>query len=735
MQIYTVKTGSVAVRSIASASAPITNILSEGSTIYVVDEDSGWLRTSGGKYIFKTDNLALSSPVRLSSSPTLRNAPAAVSLPGAIPTQPGAATVNPTTGSVGITVPKKTETPEKTEAEKDTEVSVQDTETSTNVVQNAENRNKQLSDTVATRKVEITSVVERDESGNEVSVPVPEGVRKGLRGVQVVTENGKDYLISCDPNDPDKTYKTELSYAVVETIDYKGKTSYKTGDELLTDSKKTEQEKQEETLLDQIADLGSKIIKTVSSINDLTVEDSRLIHGMPYQFMPIVDPRTVTNEEISAFNAFGRKYQEKIVARSSILYIQAGLPIFMRGYSDEAKEKMIESLVSQIESSGESELAKLLDDQNYQYYSFDEQSTLYFKAVNSACTALAHLLQIESVQINTLVPHLSDDNWGQTISDFLNPKSLGNINWALKTSNALGFYRGAVAFYINSDNQIQETFVNTPRASELANKINQLSDSATEAAYLMGGLGGNVLSSDLAASAGQTLMDMNKNIANGNSSKEYLGSSFIGSVINNISNLIAGGKMMFPEIWGDSQFQRSYNVTIKLDSPDSDSVSIFLNVLVPLVHILGFVLPRSAGPNMYASPFLVRCFYKSAFHIDMGIITSCSVTKGDTGAWNNDGLPTQITVELTIKDLYNNMAQSTGMGNNTLISNPAQLEYLANLAGVNVAPASFSRAIELWFAVKGINRMKQGLVGWGSDMIQGIYKKLYNLSATPRNQM
>ena len=71
MQAYTVTSGSIAVRSSASSSARITNVLPKGSTIYIVDEDSGWLRTSGGYYVFKTDNLALSVP-----KPMLRASPA-----------------------------------------------------------------------------------------------------------------------------------------------------------------------------------------------------------------------------------------------------------------------------------------------------------------------------------------------------------------------------------------------------------------------------------------------------------------------------------------------------------------------------------------------------------------------------------------------------------------------------------------------------------------------------------
>ena len=738
MQVYTVTSGSVAVRSAASSSARITNVLPEGSTIYVVNEDSGWLRTSGGYYIFKTSNLALAAP-----KPTLR-ATATSQPPG---TYNDTTTYTPAPNTSGKIITKddinkkkqdeKPKTQEETVAETHTTVDPKDQNSSANSEVNSQQRDSLLTNKYRTASIKITGVglwengkLVTDSNGHYKMGPVPADLDQSKLALSSIKEvNGKLYVISELPDG--EQYVSELSTSELGLKDSKtGAIIYEKGTDIEKGSvKDPEVAKQEESLLDQIANIGSKIITSYTDLTNLTVEDSRIIHGMPYQFMPIVDPRLVEGQEISAFNAFGRKFNEKIVARAPILYMQAGLPIFMRGYSDEAKKSMFDSLVSQIESSDDDELNKLLDDQNAQYYSFGEQSNLYFKAVNSACTALAHLLQIESVQIDTLQPRdpsTDKDSWGQTISQFLNPKSLGNINWALRTSHSLGFYRGAVAFYINSENQIQETFVNSTRKSAIANRINSASDISMEAAFLVGGMSNN-FNFGIGEGVAQALYaDRNKNIGNGNQ-KEYLGSSFLGSLVNNLTNLIAGGKMVIPEIWADSQFQRSYNISIQLNTPDSDTVSIFLNILVPLLHILGFVLPRSAGPNMYASPFLVRCFYKSTFHIDMGIIKSCTITKGDTGAWNCDGLPTQITIELTIADLYDRMSQASGINNNTLISNPAQLEYLANLAGVNIAPANFARAVELWYAVKGFRRMKEGLVGSAGDMMQSIFSKLQEL--------
>ena len=47
----------VLVRNIPSAEGTIINALNTGTTINVISEDSGWLYTESGNYIFKTDDI------------------------------------------------------------------------------------------------------------------------------------------------------------------------------------------------------------------------------------------------------------------------------------------------------------------------------------------------------------------------------------------------------------------------------------------------------------------------------------------------------------------------------------------------------------------------------------------------------------------------------------------------------------------------------------------------------
>ena len=739
MTVYDVIDNPIYVRSHPSSSSPIINILPPGSKIYVIAEEAGWFKTISGYYVFKTDNI-------INKSLQVKNQ-VKKGMFGDGQSQANWNTINtPSYQATQEGYKQKAEneakepTAEETAANEDTKVSDTDKTNNPEVDEVSQKLNndpdKGVGSTIQVSKVMKVDEQGKpvlDENGNPVWIEAPDSVASAENSKFTVIdgyENNGQY-VRIRNIQTGETYIAKTEEAKIGKVDSDGNTTF-------TDFQEYEKKVQEEadaTLLEQLKSLGSGVIQQWNSLTDLTIEDARSIFGLPYQFMPIVDPRThAENEETSAssFSKFGRKFQEKILSRAPILFMQAGTPVFMRGYSDDAKESIMSQLVGTFVNTAEDALDKLLNDQNSQYYSFSAEGNQYFKAVNTACAFMAHMLQIQHVRLPTRGRAITEAV-GETIGNALDPNTLGGMDWSFRTEHQFGYYGGAVGFYINAENQIQESFTTSTRSSELASKINQISDQAMEAMFVMGGLSGAL--NDAGAATLSHLVgfqsDWNKDLTKG----EETSPGLMNSILKNLTTLVAGGKMIFPEIWADSQFGRSYGVTIKLDSPECDTVSIFLNILVPLAHILGFVLPRSAGPNTYVSPFLVRCFYKSSFHIDMGIITSCEITKGDAGAWNSDGLPTQITVQLTIKDLYTVLSQAMGVGSNTLISNPAQMEYLSALCGVNIAPASLIRSIELWYMANGLGAIKQSAIGTAAETIQSIFKRIQNFSAPSRWSM
>lgn len=185
------------------------------------------------------------------------------------------------------------------------------------------------------------------------------------------------------------------------------------------------------------------------------------------------------------------------------------------------------------------------------------------------------------------------------------------------------------------------------------------------------------------------------------------GNSIFTTIANSVKTIVSGGRLQFPQIWSNSSFSKSYSISIKLNTPNTDRVSWWLNIYVPLCHLMGLILPRSEYINSYTTPFIVKAFYKGMFNIDMGIITEMTFTKGKEGSWTKDGLPTVVDVSFTIQDLYSTMSMTSteSMFKGKTLQNVAEMDYIANLCGININEPDTFRMIRLWCAFNISNRV------------------------------
>ena len=492
----------------------------------------------------------------------------------------------------------------------------------------------------------------------------------------------------------------EIGWVSIDNIQFRENSDEEWKD---VDMSAVEEESNLETIENFLSDPIGSAKDFINNLNNADVSTLREIYGIPYQFTNLTDPR-VTGASTFSFeqDKIGRKYNEMIFRRMPTLILQAGVPEFMQGFSDEAAAKISGMILGKLPGTNSDMIEATMKNAG-KYYGLKLMPNEYFDAVNAQCRAMAVLLGLEneSITINGYTDNLRSYNWSNVC---------GSRMW--------GYYAGAVQFYINSDAQVTETFGNGTTQSQLANKMNQLGATASEMQFLLGGMG--------KYTGFNTWENFGQEALKTGDARNATG--LFDTLVNNVSTLMAGGRMFFPEIWNDSQFMRQYAVSIKLDSPDCDDLSIYLNILVPLAHILGFVQPRFTGTNTYISPFLVRGFYKSQFHIDMGIITGCEIKKGDVGAWTQSGLPTQIEVDLTIKDLYNVLAMALQNGTADLIGNPMQLDYLANLCGINIAEPDFMRTIKLWLALRGLTRIEDNVRNMYSGAILGLFRMFNNIT-------
>ena len=447
--------------------------------------------------------------------------------------------------------------------------------------------------------------------------------------------------------------------------------------------------------------------------NGISISTVRGIFGMPYQYMSIADRRITSAEG----GTIGRKYAEKIIARMPLMVITPGLPEFMPGQSDSQKNTVIDYAVKYVTGDNNKNTIDDLIKRSGKYYTLRPDRPLYFNYVNPMCRIGARFLNIQNETIDGVT--LDKYSW----DTYRNAELYNTLT-----------YKSGLAFYIHSETQVSDNFNNNDTQSQLASKINGISEMGREINFLLG-----TMSSQTGVEFDKFTSERNlsRNEENNANFASRMTDSNLKAWFNNLTNqmevVAAGGKLIFPNIWSDSSFGRSYDVTIKLVSPDYDILSWYLNIYVPLMHLMGLVVPRQHGYNGFISPFLVKAYYKGLFNCDLGLITSMNVTKGSEGGWTRNGLPTTVDVSLTIKDLYESLSitKTNGTIENNIIANTILMDYIANLCGININKPDIRRMIDFYYTQglrnQAVDKIQLDIFGgfdqWATNKMLGVYNR------------
>ena len=466
-------------------------------------------------------------------------------------------------------------------------------------------------------------------------------------------------------------------------------------------------------MLGNITGLGINTVSRGSSMYNAISRSLAGIFGMPYQFSKNVDPpiedlrTTVSRGSIRDNNGtIGRKFSQKIFSVAPVLFLTPGEPKFMDGYGKEAKARMARNLVNTLGDDNDDGG----DFDEGRYYSFISNFPEYKKYANVALRALALYMGIGDIKV---IPPGTNKR----------AKALKNIDVEDYMNNSFTKLFGSqcvVPFYLDAESAINESFTNNTTESMISQSVNGFSQSAKEIQLILSSKD----ACGVMTSIGSAVTDVASNLTSafGEVAEILAGKNLITRVSNELTTIVSGGKIIFPEIWSDSEYDRSFDISIKLRSPDPDPVSIFLNIYMPIILLVSMAAPHQIGnsSNSYESPFLVRATYKSIFNCDLGMITSLSISKGGQGNWNILGQPISADVTLSIKDLYGSMFISKRMG---LICNTAQMDYLATMAGVDLNEFEPTRMIKLFAQILGDTPRD-----WANDMWGGVKRSL-NLAA------
>ena len=230
-----------------------------------------------------------------------------------------------------------------------------------------------------------------------------------------------------------------------------------------------------------------------------------------------------------------------------------------------------------------------------------------------------------------------------------------------------GFY----TFWADNASSVSESFSAEVGETKLAGMVKSISSISKEASFF---LGENM---KISGENDSMIKDAVLGISN------FIGGDSKGGLQAGIGDAILGMNPMFPEIWKDSSFSRDYNLSFKFFSPYGSPIAIYQNVLLPFLMLVSLVTPVQTNTGSYSEPFIFQLDCPGYFACDLGICTSFTFVKGGSENLRTaDGLPRQIDVTMSVKDLYPVLTSSKN--NESMYFNIGMGTFLDNIAGVSM---------------------------------------------------
>lgn len=444
-------------------------------------------------------------------------------------------------------------------------------------------------------------------------------------------------------------------------------------------------------------------IYTKADIHSDSIDSIRYLFGAPYQFTALTDPKPDNSK-------LGWQYMDTILNDMSMLVLTPGKAAFMTHMSTNAANKVLSQLVGSVNEDVETgDLQEILEGKQVgRYYTFESDYVEYMKYVNNMCRLTAIMLGIGDERLFDGSKKLKDFDW--------------DINELSGSSTIFKFLtiEKSVAFFIDGkSSSFTDGMNNSTRQSMLAGMFEQGSNISKEAYFLLGKSYSDesimkTSMSNFESAVNKVVKTLTKN--------DTVAKQFSDRMSDHAVTLINGGNIAFPEIYDNSEASSNYNIELKLVSPYGDPMSIYLNIFVPLWHIIAMSYPRQSGANGYSSPFLVRAFCKGWFNCPLGLISAVSIRRASQDGWSYYGMPTEVDVSLTITNLYENMTISRA-GDFSTFHNTEFLDMLATWCGVNMNKPELSRKLGLYQAFIS-NKVTDTLPNLSAEVSQNITNKL-----------
>lgn len=504
--------------------------------------------------------------------------------------------------------------------------------------------------------------------------------------------------------------------------------------------------------------------------NGQALKRSMKLFGLPYQFIAATDPRV---DKVS--KTIGRSFINNIILPAPIVTIIPGKPRYLPSTKD--KVSWTHAMIAAGNGSL-AELQQLVGDSNnkeLRFYDFQSDYTSYMKYVNILCrTAAAYLEITETVDgkkdgesyvrydwrnyrwdadsyagaasrsitalaktgkaaRDTIVGKIK--SFGAAAADVIDEvigssekdKKSSTPKLSLNTSDsdeeeqsiaeALLQTTNYIQFYCDPDFGLNESATNTTATSQLEGVLSSGSDKMKELAFMVNSGGADM----------SGLSDLSTDLTNALSDTLTSGGGTVGGVLGRIlsvsDNILKGENLIIPEIYQASGRDNSFSIKVHLKTPYGNRYSYFMEILVPMFHLLALALPKQTTSNTYGSPFLVKVCCDGMFTCNLGIVTSISIEKNISPEnWSNDGFPTEVDVTLQIQDLYNDLSMTPQNEPLMFLNNSSLLEYIATNCGISLIKPQLKTKLNniVDTVVNSFSDIPDNVVSLADDALQNL---------------
>lgn len=279
----------------------------------------------------------------------------------------------------------------------------------------------------------------------------------------------------------------------------------------------------------------------------------------------------------------------------------------------------------------------------------------------------------------------------------------------IRTLENLLAHTNYVQFYVDPSSSVNDTASNTTSTSTVESTFDKFSQLGKEMAFLANSAGNTAFYRYLTDKSGDISDSINAQILEslkGNNNPVNTISGTLQRILSAGTSTIMGDKIVFPEIYQNSKFDKNYSsIVIDLRALYGTKIDYFINVVVPLMHILGLALPKQTSANTYTSPFLIKAYIPGVLSCNLGMISQIQVDKNPNGdTFTVDGYPNNIKVTISIQDLYSDLTMTPSGDIMLFISNSSLIEYIATNCGINLVTPQLKNRVEL-----AISTVKQSL--------------------------